>query len=245
VHQQAAYIWNLLPLHRVKKGIAATIFLVLSGCCAKAQNLPQYDNKRKFHFGFTINGSYNSFQVNPSPDFLMIDTLKNIRVQPFYGFGLGAIVDMRLGDQFNLRFLGPNISFAQRNLFYDFDNPALNKKVEIESAYVDFPLELKYKSERHWNTRFYVIAGVKYTYDLSSNKDAPRSLVDPVVALKPNSFSYEFGVGMDLYFPFFKLSPELKFSQSFHNVLVRDDYVYTQALNSLFSRIVTFSFHFE
>lgn len=183
--------------------------------------------------------------MNTNENFLNYDSLKNIRVKPYVGFGFGAVVDYRLNKWFNLRFLGPSISFAQRNIYYEFDSSVYDKDVQVESVYLDFPIELKFRAERHRNTRFYAMAGVRYTYDLASDIDAPRSLLDPIVALKPNSFSYEFGFGIDLYFPFFKLSPEIKLSQSFTNVLVKDDFIYTKALNSLFSRVVTFSFHFE
>lgn len=213
----------------------------------QAQNLPQYDN-RVLHFGFSLFGTRQSLNLNTSPEFYAnpgTDTLLNIRQVPFSGFGLGAIVDLRIGQQFNLRSLGPQISFAQRNLLYEFKDKTKNKKAEIESVYLNFPVQIKYKSERHWNTRFYVIAGLCYTYDLTSEVDAPRSYADPVVALNKNMFSYEIGFGMDLYLPFFKLAPELKFSRSINNMLVKDDFIYTKSLSSLFPRTFTLSFHFE
>ncbi len=241
----------MLLVHGRKKIIILAIVALTMHSGLKAQmNLRQYDTERVLHFGFSINGLYNNLQLHTSPEFLDIDTLKNIRVEPFYGFGLGAVVDLRMGRYFNLRFLGPNISFVQRNLYFDFDSSEsrerpYTRKVEMESVYLDFPLEIKFKSERHWNTRFYVVGGAKYTYDLASEIDAPRSLNDPIVALKPNSWSYTLGFGMDLYFPYFKLSPEIKLSQSFNNVMVRDDYVYTKSLQSIYSRMVVFSLHFE
>ena len=220
---------------------------LLCSALLSAQNLPQYDN-RVLHFGFTLFGTHQSLQLNTSQEFHTYsgpDTLLNIRQEPVYGFGLGAIVDLRMGKQFNLRSLGPQISFAQRNLYYDFKDPEKHRKVEIESVYLNFPVQIKYKSERHWNTRFYVIAGACYTYDLTSDIDAPRSFADPVVALKKNMFSYEIGFGMDLYLPYFKLSPELKFSRSINNMLVKDDFIFTRSLSSLFPRTFTLSFHFE
>lgn len=222
------------------------IIILLAGQKAQAQgiNLPQYD-LRRLHFGFTVNGTYNSFQVNPSREFLAMDTLKNVRLQPFLGFSLGAIVDFKVNKHLNIRFLGPNIAFAQRNLFYDFSDNTKNRRAEIESTYLNFPINIKLRSERHRNVRFYVIGGALYSHDLSSNISAPRSLNDPVVAVKPNTFSYEVGAGIDLYFPYFKLSPEIKFTQSFGNVLVPDEFVYTRSLSSLYSRILTLSFHFE
>lgn len=242
MQKSAIDIRNMLPVYGRK--IALLFVLLFAVLSARGQNLVQYDN-RVLHFGFTLHGTYNALQFNTSPQFLDIDTLQNIRQRPFYGFGLGAIVDLRMGKYLNLRFVGPVISFAQRNIFYDFKNPDRNKKVEMESVYIEFPLELKYKSERHWNTRFYVMGGFKYSYDLISNVDAPRSLNDPIVALDRHMYSYEVGIGMDLYFPFFKLSPELKFSQSVNNMLVADDFVYTKALQSIYPRVFTFSLHFE
>ena len=243
MQKSASYFWNMLFIHS-RKVILTVVFL--SGLITelRAQNLPQYDTRR-LHFGFTLNGTYNALQFNTSPDMLRIDSLQNIRQQPFYGFGLGAIVDLKVNKYLNLRMIGPAISFAQRNLHYDFQKPEQYRRVEIESVYLDIPIEIKLKSERHWNTRFYVIAGFRYSYDLISNRDAPRSLNDPIVALNKNMYSYELGIGMDLYLPFFKLSPELKFSQSLNNMLVADELIYTKALSSIFPRVFTLSFHFE
>lgn len=206
-------------------------------------NLPQYDN-RIVRFGFTLSGTSTQFHRDMSPEFLKIDTLQRVEVKNFSGFGLGAIADFRIGQYLNLRFL-PSISFAQRNIIYTFTNPAQNKEVKIESVYLELPVLLKYKTQRHRNIRFYLVGGVRYSYDLASNIDAPRSIVNPVVALKPNTLNYEIGAGLDMYFPFFKLSPELKITHSFGNVMVKDEMVYTKALAGLFSRIITFSFHFE
>lgn len=236
------YIWNMLLVYGRKIGLIIVLFLSLTKL--SAQNRPQIDN-RILHFGFTLHGTYNQLQMNTSQDFLLIDTLKNIRQEPFAGFGLGAIVDLRMGKYMNLRFLGPAISFAQRNLYYDFENSSSNRQAPIESVYLEFPLQIKIKSERHWNTRFYFIGGFKYSYDLTSNVDAPRSINDPVVALGRNMYSYEIGIGMDLYFPMFNLAPELKFSQSINDMLVQDDFVYTKGLASIFPRVFTLSFHFE
>ncbi len=245
MQKQTTHIWHLLALYGRK--VSVLLLLVLAAPSLKAQqlNLPQYDTDRRLHFGFTLNGAFNNLQLNTSPDFFGIDSVRNIKVIPFYGFGLGAVVDFRLNKWFNLRFLGPTISFAQRNIQFEFDSSAYNRDVQIESVYLDFPLELKFRAERRKNTRFYTMVGIRYTYDLSSDIDAPRSLNDPVVALRPSSFNWEVGIGLDMYLPFFKFSPEIKLSQSFNNVLVKDDFVYTKSINSLFSRIVTVSFHFE
>lgn len=232
----------MFTIHRHK--IIVALLCLVAGLELHAQeNQPQYDNYT-IRFGFSVTGMNTNFQMKLADDFLKNDSIKTIKVIPFYGFGLGAIADLKLSKRWSLRTL-PSINFAQRNIEYDFKDSTQFKSVEVESAYIDLPLLFKYKSQRHKNWRVYVIGGIKFTYDLASNIDAPRSLNDPIVALQPFSYSYEFGVGMDLFFPLFKLSPEIKFGQSINNVLVPDDYVYTKTLGGLFSRVVTFSFHFE
>lgn len=157
---------------------------------------------------------------------------------------LGGIADVHLGTNFNLRFI-PTLALAQRNISYRFVNSASNREVEIESVYINIPLLLKYRTDRFGNYGFYVVGGLMYSRDLSSDINANRSLADPVVALYPSTFSYEFGVGFDIYFPYFKFSPELKITNGINNALVKDGYVYTEAFNGLWSRVINFSFHFE
>ena len=214
------------------------------GLSAQQMNMPNYDARKTIHFGFTLGLNNNDFKVRLSRDFLNIDTLQGIGIKKFPGFILGGIADFALGDYFTLRTL-PSIAFAQRNISYRFENAARNREVKVESVYLELPVHLKVRTQRFGNYRFYTIYGIKYSHDLASNINANRSLNDPVVAVYPNSFSYEVGLGFDIYFPFFKLSPELKITNSFNNVLVKDGYVYTEAFDGFWSRIVNFSLHFE
>ncbi|MBP1638252.1 MAG: hypothetical protein H6Q18_1041, partial [Bacteroidetes bacterium] len=61
----------------------------------------------------------------------------------------------------------------------------------------------------------------------------------------------EAGVGCDLYFSFFKLSPELKFAVGLNNVLtpnaMRDNTTFpeTDAISKLTTRMITLSFNIE
>ena len=71
--------------------------------------------------------------------------------------------------------------------------------------------------------------------------------------MKSGDFGLEFGIGCDIYLPFFKLCPELKFSFGLVNLLEKDrpDLVdkdllkYTEALSKATSRMVTLTFNFE
>ncbi len=233
----------MLAIHRTKI-ILLSLFSLFLGYAGYAQeNQPLVDFK-KFNFGFTVSVAHTNLQMQTANNFLGIDSLNSVKVKPFAGFGLAAIFNFKLADNFDLR-IQPGISFAQRNVIYSFDSSKYDKDISIESAYIDIPLILKYKAKRHRNSRWYVLAGLKYTYDLASNIDAPRSLADPIVALRPGALNYELGVGVTLYYPMFRLSPELKISNSINNVLVKDGFIYTEAIDALFSRIITLSFNFE
>ena len=45
------------------------------------------------------------------------------------------------------------------------------EKKKVESTLLDFPLYIKYKSERYNNFRSYVLVGIKYSIDIASQKD--------------------------------------------------------------------------
>jgi hypothetical protein len=59
---------------------------------------------------------------------------------------------------------------------------------------------------------------------------------------------YEAGVGLDLYFEWFKLSPEIKFSQTTKSVLLDKDRLenpYIAPIDKMFLRNLQFSLFFE
>ena len=71
---------------------------------------------------------------------------------------------------------------------------------------------------------------------------------DPLQQLvrNKNGFgSYEVGLGCDIYFEYFKLSPEIKISNSFGNLLIPEDNPYATPINKLSLHTVTFSLIFE
>ena len=209
----------------------------------KAQpNLPQYD-AQKIHFGFTLASNIGRMQLETRPDFMSSDSLRNVGITNFPGIGLGAITNFRLGKCWDIRLMAPVISFVQRNIVYDFDNS--QKIVKVESAYCDASLLIKYKSERRKNTRAYVVAGPRFSYDFGSTKDRTRGYQNPVVSLNPITFGWEAGVGMDIYFEYFKFSPEIKTCQTFGSALYRDIYPYTQAIESIYPQLIQISLHFE
>ncbi|MDQ3193013.1 MAG: PorT family protein, partial [Bacteroidota bacterium] len=129
----------------------------------KIENLPKFDQKR-LHFGFTIGINSSDFAVDRVPDFQNFDSLKIVESQSMPGFNLGIIADYHITPVFNLRFI-PALSFAQRNLEYTYSgsgNGTFTRIVKpIESTFLDFPLNFKYRSTRLNNFAAYVVGGFK------------------------------------------------------------------------------------
>lgn len=238
--------WHLFNLYRNKVVIIlALAFFSLISTQIKAQtmNNPLYDYEKWIHFGLIIGTNVADFRYEFSDNFYRDDTLLRVNIQRYPGFTLGAIANLHMGEHFDLRLI-PTLLLNQRTIHYEFVDGTKEAK-EIESVMIEFPLLLKFKSVRHNNVRFYVVGGVKYSYDMASQATAERDPYDPIVALYPDNYYYEFGFGFDLYFPYFKFAPELKLSRGINNLLVDYPSVYTNSFDKLFSNFLFLSFQFE
>ncbi len=222
--------------------------LVVSGgwfCAPSAlsQNNAYYDTKA-FHFGFHVGINRSSHHLLLK-DSLTIPGLTNLNyVSPVFGpgFQLGIVSDARLHEYLALRFT-PTLMFSQRNFLFDFANQSLPVKKSIQMANVDLPLTLKFRSKRMKDYRVYVLGGLKVSIDMASQE----KVVDDVdrVKLRRMDYSVETGVGLDLYLQYFKLSPEIKVANGLRNVMVPEQHVYANFIQSLRSRTWIVSFTFE
>lgn len=210
----------------------------------KMKNLQFYDY-HILHFGFSLGLNKTNFNVQPRDNFYAFDSLYVIESIPQNGFNIGIVSDLRLGEYLNLRFI-PGLSFPNRQINYTFVTPGktYTHKKQVESTFLYFPLNLKYKSARHNNYRVYVMGGANFAYDLASKADAVEDLNNPI-RLRKNDLLYEFGVGIDIYFEYFKFSPELKYSIGTFNMLEPSKNIYSNALKGLTSRVFLLSFTFE
>ena len=210
----------------------------------KPQNLPRYDFK-KIHFGFTLGINSLNFNINKNKKFLENDTLLSTLSQDQKGFNLGIVSNLRLGRYADLRFI-PTLVFGERILNYQFNetsNLNLNDK-RIESTLIDFPISLKYKSERYNNFRTYVMCGIKYSLDIASQSEIDDEGQE-LVKLNNHDLMLEGGFGIDFYLQYFKFSPQIKISHGIINILSKDNTLYTQTLNNLKTSSWMLSFTFE
>jgi len=210
-------------------------------------NLPYVDDK-PIRFGFAV--GTNTMHFNVTESLMEIDgKVYNARLSQLKpGFSVGVTTDMRLHDYFNLRFV-PMLHFGERNLTYRAIDEEETSSVTIASIPITIPVYLKYSALRVGNYRPYLIGGGGVSLDLARDTKKP-------VLLKPFDTFVEFGMGCDLYFSFFKLSPELKFSLGFNDMFTpldernsgfisEADKKYSNALSKLTSRMLTLTFNFE
>jgi len=145
-----------------------------------------------------------------------------------------------------LRFL-PRLVFSERIIEYSFKDGS--KKVymqskPIESTFVDFPILIKYKSQRYNNFRTYLLGGMKYGIDIASQKDIDDE-GEKIVKLKRHDLAAEIGFGMDFYLEYFKFSPQIKLSFGLIDLLSQDDTIYTESVEKLTTKAWLLSFTFE
>ena len=211
----------------------------------RQKNLPRYDNK-KMHFGFTLGVNSLDFRIKHNDEVIYQDSLYVLQSNNQKGFNLGIVSNFRLGRYTDFRFV-PALVFGERHLIYSFAdslNTIQSKKKKVESTLLDFPMYIKYKSERYNNFRSYVLIGIKYSIDIASQKNIVEE-DEVIIKLNPNDLMGEIGFGMDFYLEFFKFSPQIKISAGVLNLLNKDNTVYTTSIKNLYTNGWMLSFTFE
>ncbi|MGN6396153.1 MAG: outer membrane beta-barrel protein [Mucilaginibacter sp.] len=237
-----------------------TIFCLFFCCSTAIAQVPAWGggaDQNDLSFGFSFSYISNYFKINKQPDWrnpyfdpgvnsYITDSLKSISSKNASGFAVGFITRYRLTEHIEVR-TTPSLVFADRSISYTYPKSSDDVTKQVQSTTVDFPLEIKLKSDRIDDFRAYILGGVKYSLAIGSkkNSDAGQDPLSKMVKNVGGFGSYEAGLGCDIYFEFFKLSPEIKISNSFGNVLVPENHPYSTPLSSLGLHTVTFSLLFE
>jgi hypothetical protein len=239
--------------------------LLLQAQKEKVQRDPTHDDAW-LHFGFSLGVNTMDFNIKSSP--MAIDSGIYTEVSTLRpGFHVHALSNLRITDNFDLRFT-PGIAFGGvREINYQLSDPTSNRidpadnPVKIESNFLEFPILIKYKSKRLNNFRPYLIGGINTRLDLAATKKTwGRSKKESnLVLLKPLDFYYEIGLGMDFYFEHdLKFAIEFKYSVGMTNVLRTsinkhgdiivpdaEDAIFTDVIDKLNSRMFMITLHFE
>ncbi len=224
--------------------LITTIIALIFGFAAQAQEVDPTREYKPMHFGISIAMCQAKMKTTFSPSFYQTtDSLYSITNQGFPGVGFGGVLAFRLSEHLEFRTLAM-LHLLQRNMQFQFKDR--KDDIKLETVSFDIPVGFKYKSDRHKNTRFYVLGGARWTHDFQSNEDADLNPVKPIVASKKNVYYYEFGSGVEFHLEYVMFGLELKMSNSLNNALVKvPGSIYSGSLNSMNPRIFQLSLLFE
>lgn len=211
---------------------------------AKGNNNFREFSSKAYYFGLTFGYNSSNFQIAHSRNFILHDSFNVVEGLSGSGLNVSMIANMKLGEYFDFRFL-PGFSFVNHKIHYlSTENDEQTR--DIESVLVQAPFQLRFKSDPFHDMRIFVLAGVKYTYDVASNARIRAEQANRAVLLSPHDFAVEVGAGFQFFFPFFIFSPELKYSQGIGNILIYNNQLeHTNVVEKALSRTFTISLHFE
>ena len=229
----------------------------------KVENMPTYDYS-KYHFGFILAVNQMFFTIKPIDNLhlTMFDSIQakeinadsalifSILSSPSYGFTVGIVSNLRLGNYFDLRFI-PSLSFGERYIDYrimkfrDGNRTLIDQRKNIPSTFIEFPLQIKYKSKRLNNFRAYMLGGVNTRIDLASQAKKRKDAGLVQVKLSKADVYAELGFGFDFYFEWFKFGTELKMSYGLTDILKHENNIYTDGIEKMSSKVFQITFTFE
>lgn len=212
----------------------------------KVLNRPYSDNRR-WHLGFSVGLNTMDFSFHHN-GFVTEQGQTWFMEQPSFspGFCVNGLFSVRLNNYFSVR-VTPGMYFGNRVVRFLDTTGGQEEKQDIKSAYLVLPVDLKFSSQRMRNIRPYMVAGVMPAFDVMKKKTD---------FLRTNStdFMLLVGFGCDLYLPYFKLIPELKFCFGLSDALNHDrpDLVddplragVSSSVKKATTKMVVLSFYFE
>ncbi len=233
-----------------KKVILTTLLsiAVLISCIAQSGGRDNYNyqsfQSKSYYFGLSLGVNSSTFHLDRSKRFIGNENIMVTEAESGIGFNLNMIANLKLGDYFDFRFI-PGFTFSERTLEYhtlDEDNMKKILLEPLESVFFEMPFHVRFKSAPYKDKRVFVVAGLKYSYDVASNSSTKKT----VLKFSPHDFLYEIGVGVQIFYPYFIFSPEIKFSRGITNTLIYDDRLdKASVLENVMTQYFTVSFHFE
>lgn len=198
--------------------------------------------RKPFHFGIHLATGISDFKIKHNDAFAFSDSILSIKSKYGIGFEIGALASYHINKYLEIRTL-PSFVFSDKNLYYEFGDGTITKKT-IPQIYFDFPLEIKFKSQPLKDIKLYMVGGLKYGYDLGANFKVRKNQDQPIQS--PHDFGVNYGVGVEIHFPLFILSPEFKVFNSVLNIHKIDNTLpYSKYMKGLYNRSFTFSINLE
>lgn len=223
------------------------------------ENRP-YTDLRPFHFGVVVGAHLQDLELTNVGPITITDADGNTissyvsadqdRWDP--GFQVGVLGELRLGTHAALR-VAPMMLFGNRHItFKNFTKPdetggPTEVRQNLKSVYIAGVVDVILSAKRFNNHRPYVLVGATPMLNLTSRDN-------DYLKLKSSDIFLSVGLGCDMYLPFFKLRPELKFMYGLTNSLdmghadrLKDINMqaYARSVKDASSKMICLSFYFE
>lgn len=216
------------------KNVLTCLIPVLIAASAEAQVKSKYQanyDAKPIRFGYYIGFAPTHFNIKHAPSFF---TDENINTTDSKGqiyavtspnstaIRAGAMINYYINDYFDVRFSPLNISVQERKIVYIDKDEKVQTDNLNSKAWMEFPFHVKYKSERRHNSRMFVFAGTRWGFETNSITKGKRATGDNV-SLRTNDLQIEYGVGLEIFREYFKVTPELHFSHGIFNMKRKDN----------------------
>ncbi|MDO4210412.1 MAG: porin family protein [Bacteroidales bacterium] len=212
----------------------------------KIMNKPFIDTRR-WHYGFNVGlhdqglSLQNNGLINPETGEQWMAECDRQN----FGFSVGVLGSLKINKWMDMR-INPGLNFGSKHIQFVNIADGSRSSQDMKSTYIAVPVDFKFGAPRFNNYRPYVLAGATAQYDLTATKHTQ-------LRCKPFQTYLEVGMGCDIYMPFFKLIPELKFCFGLGNVLQkkRNDitdptqYIFTQSVDRASANMVILNLYFE
>lgn len=174
------------------------------------------EDAKSIYWGYYLGINHKDFKISYTQPNTFIE------VTPNYGFNVGLIGGWNFHKNISLR-IEPGLSSNTKTLaFTNITGGERDSIRKISGTYLHVPLLLKVQTDRLGNVRPYVIGGISYDHNFSSNEKNPDDNLNGEFRMKQKNFGYEVGLGVDIYLPYFIFSPSIRGAFAINNELVRD-----------------------
>lgn len=178
---------------------------------------PDYDNK-KVHFGYFLGIANTNYIVKFNRSYLAA-----VNGQKVYAISspsstaikAGGLVNIYINEYFDFRFSPLSVAIYSRKLLEN-DSIAHNQE---DKAWFEIPLQVKYKSERRHNSRMFVFGGIKYGFETNIVRNRDNVSKVNNFSTKTSDFAIDYGMGLELFREYFKVTPEIHFSHGIKNMV--------------------------
>ena len=228
--------------------LTAVILFAGNYCFAQTEIYrPEHDDV-PYYFGATFGYNSSFLHATKSHNFIANDSVLVALPGSSGGIAIGLLATGRLSDHWQIRTNPQVIIGGARSFNYTLGShdptESVDQKRVLPAMILSLPLHFKFNSDRIDNFRVYLLGGIKYDLHFASNANEINTGTD--IKFKKSDFGVEGGIGFNFFFPFFTLSPEIKFSNGLSNFLQRDQTVkYSSVFDKIQTRMIMFSLHFE